>query len=175
MWCVHWEFSYESTGEWMLTLGPHLPKLSNIKWLTFLRTQYSLSDLECLFRTTQGQSRKRSTVNSDCVKTIVYRYICKVTVGQLLWLFYDISVWYRASYGFSVRVVVVVYVCTQCAVFTGGYYHGKLVFPREFPFKPPSIYMLTPSGRFSVNTRCWFLFCFNSVRYHCRVGNEINI
>lgn len=37
--------------------------------------------------------------------------------------------------------------------YEGGYYHGKLVFPREFPFKPPSIYMLTPSGRFSVNTR----------------------
>jgi len=37
--------------------------------------------------------------------------------------------------------------------YEGGYYHGKLVFPREFPFKPPSIYMLTPSGRFNVNTR----------------------
>jgi ubiquitin-conjugating enzyme E2 J2 len=37
--------------------------------------------------------------------------------------------------------------------YEGGYYHGKLVFPREFPFKPPSIYMLTPSGRFNVSTR----------------------
>lgn len=37
--------------------------------------------------------------------------------------------------------------------YEGGYYHGKLVFPREFPFKPPSIYMITPSGRFAVNTR----------------------
>lgn len=37
--------------------------------------------------------------------------------------------------------------------YEGGYYHGKLVFPREFPFKPPSIYMLTPSGRFVVNSR----------------------
>lgn len=35
----------------------------------------------------------------------------------------------------------------------GGYYHGTLVFPREFPFKPPSIYMLTPNGRFQTNTR----------------------
>jgi len=34
-----------------------------------------------------------------------------------------------------------------------GYYHGKLVFPKEYPFKPPSIYMLTPNGRFQVNTR----------------------
>jgi len=37
--------------------------------------------------------------------------------------------------------------------YEGGYYHGKLVFPREFPFKPPSIYMITPSGRFVVNQR----------------------
>jgi len=37
--------------------------------------------------------------------------------------------------------------------YEGGVYHGKLVFPREFPFKPPSIYMITPSGRFKVNTR----------------------
>ncbi|XP_002735278.1 ubiquitin-conjugating enzyme E2 J2-like [Saccoglossus kowalevskii] len=37
--------------------------------------------------------------------------------------------------------------------YEGGYYHGKLVFPREFPFKPPSIYMITPNGRFKCNTR----------------------
>lgn len=37
--------------------------------------------------------------------------------------------------------------------YEGGIYHGKLVFPSEFPFKPPSIYMITPSGRFKVNTR----------------------
>ena len=35
----------------------------------------------------------------------------------------------------------------------GGYYHGTLLFPREFPFKPPSIYMMTPNGRFKTNTR----------------------
>ncbi|XP_036323829.1 ubiquitin-conjugating enzyme E2 J2-like [Rhagoletis pomonella] len=35
----------------------------------------------------------------------------------------------------------------------GGYYHGTLLFPREFPFKPPSIYMLTPNGRFKTSTR----------------------
>ena len=35
----------------------------------------------------------------------------------------------------------------------GGYYHGKLVFPADFPFRPPSIYMITPSGRFQTNTR----------------------
>jgi len=37
--------------------------------------------------------------------------------------------------------------------YKGGVYHGKLVFPGEFPFKPPSIYMITPNGRFKCNTR----------------------
>ncbi|KAK7579924.1 hypothetical protein V9T40_000553 [Parthenolecanium corni] len=37
--------------------------------------------------------------------------------------------------------------------YQGGYYLGKLVFPREFPFKPPSIYMLTPNGRFKTHMR----------------------
>jgi ubiquitin-conjugating enzyme E2 J2 len=37
--------------------------------------------------------------------------------------------------------------------YSGGYYHGKLIFPAEYPFKPPSIYMLTPNGRFQINTR----------------------
>lgn len=37
--------------------------------------------------------------------------------------------------------------------YTGGYYHGKLIFPKDFPFKPPRIFMITPNGRFKVNTR----------------------
>ncbi|XP_015123016.1 ubiquitin-conjugating enzyme E2 J2 isoform X1 [Diachasma alloeum] len=37
--------------------------------------------------------------------------------------------------------------------YDGGFYHGKLIFPGEFPFQPPSIYMTTPNGRFKVNTR----------------------
>ena len=36
---------------------------------------------------------------------------------------------------------------------SGGYYHGKLVFPKEYPFKPPRIMMITPNGRFQTNTR----------------------
>ncbi|KXJ07560.1 ubiquitin-conjugating enzyme E2 J2 [Exaiptasia diaphana] len=37
--------------------------------------------------------------------------------------------------------------------YEGGFYHGKLVFPKDFPFKPPRIFMITPNGRFKVNTR----------------------
>jgi len=39
------------------------------------------------------------------------------------------------------------------SVYSGGYYHGKLIFPSEYPFKPPSIMMCTPNGRFKTNTR----------------------
>ena len=28
--------------------------------------------------------------------------------------------------------------------YEGGQYHGKLVFPSEYPYKPPAIMMLTP-------------------------------
>ena len=48
------------------------------------------------------------------------------------------------------------------SLYTGGYYHGKLVFPKEYPFKAPSIYMLTPNGRFKVlmnfYSLCRFIF-----------------
>ena len=33
--CIHRKFSPESVGERMLKIGPHLPKLSNIKGYTF--------------------------------------------------------------------------------------------------------------------------------------------
>lgn len=39
------------------------------------------------------------------------------------------------------------------SLYEGGYYHGKLVFPKEFPFKPPKIIMMTPNGRFKTHTR----------------------
>ena len=39
------------------------------------------------------------------------------------------------------------------SLYEGGYYHGKLVFPKDFPFKPPKIIMLTPNGRFKTHTR----------------------
>jgi len=30
--------------------------------------------------------------------------------------------------------------------YAGGIYHGKLVLPLEYPFKPPSLYFLTVRG-----------------------------
>jgi len=34
------------------------------------------------------------------------------------------------------------------SAYEGGFYHGMLKFPKEYPMKPPSVIMITPSGRF---------------------------
>ncbi|KAF9349416.1 Ubiquitin-conjugating enzyme E2 6 [Mortierella sp. AD094] len=44
----------------------------------------------------------------------------------------------------------------------GGEYHGKLVFPADYPFKPPSIRMITPNGRFQTDTR----LCLSMSDFH---------
>ncbi|KAK4053674.1 hypothetical protein OIV83_001330 [Microbotryomycetes sp. JL201] len=37
------------------------------------------------------------------------------------------------------------------AEFEGGIYHGRIVLPSDYPFKPPEIYLSTPSGRFEAS------------------------
>jgi len=44
----------------------------------------------------------------------------------------------------------------------GGVYHGKLIFPPKYPFKPPAILMITPNGKFPVNQR----ICLTMSDYH---------
>lgn len=46
--------------------------------------------------------------------------------------------------------------------YAGGWYVAKLKFPAEYPFKPPSIYMCTPSGRFATGTR----LCLSMSDFH---------
>ena len=46
--------------------------------------------------------------------------------------------------------------------YAGGIYHGIVKFPTEFPYKPPSIRMLTPSGRFQP---CLSI-CLSMSEYH---------
>jgi ubiquitin-conjugating enzyme E2 J2 len=53
--------------------------------------------------------------------------------------------------------------------YEGGVYHGKLKFPPEYPFKPPSILMYTPSGRFKPNTR----LCFSMSDFHPETWNPM--
>lgn len=46
--------------------------------------------------------------------------------------------------------------------YEGGWYVAKLKFPAEYPFKPPSIFMCTPSGRFATGTR----LCLSMSDFH---------
>mmetsp|Transcript_5434 Transcript_5434/g.6944 ORF Transcript_5434/g.6944 Transcript_5434/m.6944 type:complete len:388 (-) Transcript_5434:168-1331(-) len=46
--------------------------------------------------------------------------------------------------------------------FEGGVYHGKILLPAEYPFKPPNIMFLTPSGRFETNIKV----CLSFSAYH---------
>jgi ubiquitin-conjugating enzyme E2 J2 len=48
------------------------------------------------------------------------------------------------------------------SLYNGGLYLGKLVFPDNYPFAPPRIEMITPNGRFEVNTR----LCLSISDYH---------
>jgi len=54
------------------------------------------------------------------------------------------------------------------SAYQGGYYHGIIKFPQEYPFKPPSIRMLTPSGRFEPNQRiCLSMSDFHPETWNC--------
>ena len=53
--------------------------------------------------------------------------------------------------------------------YQGGLYHGKLVFPPQYPFKPPSISLFTPNGRFAVNTK----LCLSMTDYHPESWNPM--
>ncbi|KAJ9058251.1 Ubiquitin-conjugating enzyme E2 J1 [Entomophthora muscae] len=46
--------------------------------------------------------------------------------------------------------------------FEGGRYHGRIILPAEYPFKPPSIMLLNPNGRFQLHTK----ICLSITGYH---------
>ena len=46
--------------------------------------------------------------------------------------------------------------------FESGIYHGRVLLPPEYPFKPPSFVLLTPSGRFQVNEK----ICLSITQHH---------
>ncbi|KZT11482.1 UBC-like protein [Laetiporus sulphureus 93-53] len=46
--------------------------------------------------------------------------------------------------------------------FEGGLYHFRILLPAEYPFRPPSVMMLTPNGRFELNTK----ICISFTSYH---------
>ncbi|KAJ1877691.1 Ubiquitin-conjugating enzyme E2 6 [Coemansia sp. RSA 1722] len=51
--------------------------------------------------------------------------------------------------------------------YDGGQYHGRLIFPKEYPFAPPAIQMLTPSGRFEPGMN----ICTSMSNYHPNTWN----
>eukprot|EP00656_Telonema_subtile_P034634 TRINITY_DN3869_c0_g1_i3.p1 TRINITY_DN3869_c0_g1~~TRINITY_DN3869_c0_g1_i3.p1 ORF type:complete len:133 (-),score=10.92 TRINITY_DN3869_c0_g1_i3:424-822(-) len=53
--------------------------------------------------------------------------------------------------------------------YRGGVFHGKLVFPPEYPMKPPAIYIITPNGRFDTNVR----ICTSYSDYHPESWNPV--
>ena len=46
--------------------------------------------------------------------------------------------------------------------YEGGWYIGRLKFPANYPFEPPAIMMVTPSGRFKTGTR----LCLSMSDFH---------
>ncbi|KAJ1817878.1 Ubiquitin-conjugating enzyme E2 6 [Coemansia sp. RSA 2675] len=51
--------------------------------------------------------------------------------------------------------------------YAGGEYHGKVKFPSDYPYKPPAIQMITPSGRFQTNTN----ICMSMSNFHPSTWN----
>ena len=53
--------------------------------------------------------------------------------------------------------------------YEGGLYHGMLKFPPEYPMKPPSVIMITPSGRFEEKQR----ICLTISDWHPEQWNPV--
>ena len=53
--------------------------------------------------------------------------------------------------------------------YRGGYYHGVIVFPSDYPYKPPSVKLNTPSGRFAINTK----LCLSITDFHPESWNPL--
>ncbi|XP_010917360.1 ubiquitin-conjugating enzyme E2 34 [Elaeis guineensis] len=53
--------------------------------------------------------------------------------------------------------------------FEGGYYYGKLKFPPDYPYKPPSISMITPNGRFAPHKK----ICLSMSDFHPESWNPM--
>eukprot|EP00899_Mesostigma_viride_P017929 jgi/Mesvir1/26137/Mv06850-RA.2 len=46
--------------------------------------------------------------------------------------------------------------------FEGGIFHGRIILPHDYPFKPPTFMLLSPTGRFETNTK----ICLSISNYH---------
>jgi ubiquitin-conjugating enzyme E2 J1 len=48
------------------------------------------------------------------------------------------------------------------SVYSDGLFHGKIEFPQDYPFSPPSLFFLTPNGRFEINVK----ICLTVTGFH---------
>jgi len=53
--------------------------------------------------------------------------------------------------------------------YAGGLYHGVLIFPQDYPLKPPSVKMMTENGRFQINRR----LCLSMSDFHPESWNPM--
>ena len=53
--------------------------------------------------------------------------------------------------------------------YEGGFYLGKIIFPLEYPWKPPEIRMLTETGRFDINCA----ICLSISNFHPESWNPV--
>lgn len=96
-----------------------------------------------------------------CVKRLQKEYhaLCKEPVPQVVArpLPSDILEWHYVLEG------------SEGTAFAGGYYYGKIKFPPEYPYKPPSISMTTPNGRFAPHKK----ICLSMSDFHPETWNPI--
>ncbi|KAF7107336.1 hypothetical protein CFC21_107976 [Triticum aestivum] len=99
--------------------------------------------------------------DKGCLKRLQKEYhaLCKEPVPQIVArpLPNDILEWHFVLEG------------SVATPFEGGYYYGKLKFPSDYPFKPPSISMTTPSGRFAPHKR----ICLSMSDFHPESWNPM--
>uniref|UniRef100_A0A1D1YQY4 E2 ubiquitin-conjugating enzyme n=1 Tax=Anthurium amnicola TaxID=1678845 RepID=A0A1D1YQY4_9ARAE len=96
-----------------------------------------------------------------CVKRLQKEYhaLCKDPVSQVLArpLPNDILEWHYVLEG------------SEGTPFAGGCYYGKIKFPSEYPYKPPSISMITPNGRFAPHRK----ICLSMSDFHPETWNPM--
>ncbi|XP_042486497.1 ubiquitin-conjugating enzyme E2 34-like isoform X2 [Macadamia integrifolia] len=100
-------------------------------------------------------------VEKSCVKRLQkeYRALCKEPVSHVMACPSpnDILEWHYVLEG------------SEGTPFAGGYYYGKIKFPPEYPFKPPSISMITPNGRFITQKK----ICLSMSDFHPESWNPM--